>query len=366
MNYDEQHIRNLVLLDRQVAQLFADFLNQVSPSLAKLKYDDRRGVWSRNRRIELLVDQVLSEFATRYRALLQAYMQKSWELSEKKNDSMLMKLLKGTGAVLGARFLLKTFNRQPPKVVTDPITLSNILTLPRRMDAAQSFLKNRLAESISPRVWDLRNQNKKIILETVKSGILEGRSAAHISRDLRKLLNNPDARFRRVRDPKTGKLKLSRPMASYHPGQGVYRSAYQNALRLARTEVNMAYRRADFERWQQNEFILGYEVRRSATEYDCDLCDGMAGKYPKNFLFVGWHPSCRCRAIPLLPSQDRFVKYLETGKLEAAPVWKIPRKVTEYVKTNSEKILKMAPSQRPFWLRDNFSIKNGEIKLNIN
>lgn len=363
MNHDQQHIRRLIALDRQVAQLFNDFLNQVAPHLKRIKYG-QRGAWSRNPVIERQLDRLLSEFSAKYKNLIQTHMRDSWELSEAKNDSTFMKLLKGTGAILSAHFLLKTFNRKPPGPGADPVTLANILSQKRNRDAAEAFMKSRLSETISPRVWNLVGENKRIILETVKSGILQGRSAAQISRDLRSLLNNPDKRFRRVRDPKTGKLKLSKPMASYHPGQGVYRSSYQNALRLARSEINMAYRRADLTRWQQNNFILGYEVKRSATEYDCDLCSSLTGKYSKNFMFVGWHPSCRCLAVPILPNRRQFSSYLETGDLQARPTRGIPRVAAGYIKKNSEKLLKM--SQKPYWLKDNFTIKGGEFKLNIN
>ena len=52
---------------------------------------------------------------------------------------------------------------------------------------------------------------------------------------------------------------------AYHPGQGVYRSSYQNAMRMARTEINSAYREADSIRWQQLDFIVGYEVKTSKS-----------------------------------------------------------------------------------------------------
>ena len=71
----------------------------------------------------------------------------------------------------------------------------------------------------------------------------DGVSAAAMSRTVRKLLNNPTALFRRVRD-KNGQLRLSQNAKNYHPGRGVYRSAYRNALRLTATETNMAYRTA--------------------------------------------------------------------------------------------------------------------------
>ena len=76
-----------------------------------------------------------------------------------------------------------------------------------------------------------------------------------MSRDVRRYLRNPDKLFRRVRD-KHGNLRLSKAAKAYHPGRGVYRSSYRNALRLTATENNMAYRTADHLRWQQQPFVV--------------------------------------------------------------------------------------------------------------
>lgn len=137
---------------------------------------------------------------------------------------------------------------------------------------------------------------------TLSIGISEGRSAADISRDVRVYLNEPDKLFRRVRNA-FGNLTLSKVAQAYHPGQGVYRSSYQNAMRMARTEINSAYREADSIRWQQLDFIVGYEVKTSKSHVQwlakfwyprfkkgrapLEICDAMEGKYPKSFKSSG-------------------------------------------------------------------------------
>lgn len=80
-----------------------------------------------------------------------------------------------------------------------------------------------------------------------------------------------------------------------------------NAMRLARTEVNMAYRQSDHERWRQLDFVVGFEVRRSNHVFGCPMCDSLVGRYPKNFKFYGWHPQCRCYAVPILSSTKDFI-----------------------------------------------------------
>lgn len=80
-------------------------------------------------------------------------------------------------------------------------------------------------------------------------------------------------------------------------GRGVYRSSRKNALRLAATEINMAYRYADNVRWQSEPFIRGIRIRLSGNHTlngkpFYDICDELQGDYPKSFMWSGWHPRC--------------------------------------------------------------------------
>lgn len=364
MNYDGEHMKRIIAMEPAVNQLFHDFIWEVAPHLRRVKYD-RRGIWSRNPLIEKQIDQALREFAAKYRALLQSYMADSWRFSEEKNDSTFMKLLKAAGITLGVNFLLKTFNRENP--MKRPVDISNVLTLPRRVAARDAFLKGRLDQVISPRVWNLVGQNKTLILNCVSSGVLQGKSAPAIARELKKYLKNPDKLFRRVRDPETGKLGPSKAAKAYHPGQGVYRSSHQNALRLSRNETNMAYRAADMDRWQKTDFILGYDVKLSGSHPEYDLCDEMAGRYPKEFKFVSWHPQCYCYAVPVLPPKEVFVQHLRNDTLITGHTKDIPKRAKNYIKSKTPKVLEMPAKKRPYFIRDNFKIDKNKktIKLNI-
>ena len=119
-------------------------------------------------------------------------------------------------------------------------------------------------------------------------------------------LKQPDKLFRRVRD-EHGQLKLSKNAKAYHPGQGVYRSSYKNARRLASTEANIAYHKADEQRWSELDFVVGYEIVVSEhSKRKHDICDDLAGRYPKTFQFSGWHPHCRCHAEPILMTEQEI------------------------------------------------------------
>ena len=146
-------------------------------------------------------------------------------------------------------------------------------------------------------------------------------------------------------------------MKGYHPGQGVYRSAYQNALRMTRTETNMAYRLSDHHRWKKIEFVKGFEVQLSPSHPTPDICDEMVGEYPKTFVFGGWHANCYCRAVPILATRNQFIGYLETGKAPI-PVKSIPGKAQAYVKKKTKQFRGWKNS--PYWLDENFTLKDGK------
>lgn len=232
--------------------------------------------------------------------------------------------------------------------------------------------------NLSDRVWRCTDQFTEHMELALDVAIGDGRSAQELSRDVRGLLNEPNRLFRRVRD-KYGNLRLSKAAAAYHPGRGVYRSSYQNAMRLARTEINMAYKTADWERWQRLDFVVGIRIglsnnhtiknSKGEDEVLIDICDELAGDYPKTFKFVGWHPNCRCMVAPILQSpqemhqarRERLLAIMNDEAYKAQPsaatVTDVPAAFTAHVKAIAER--SKGWTSQPYWIRDNF--KGGTI-----
>lgn len=223
--------------------------------------------------------------------------------------------------------------------------------------------------NLSTNVWDLTSKAKNELEIIIQNGVLEGKSSDDVSRGLRQYLKEPNALFRRVRNKETGDLELSEAAKKYHPGQGVYRSAYKNARRLAVTEMNAAFRRAEWESYQNNPLITGYEIRLSNNHTTLikgkrvpltDICDRLAGVYPKTFLWTGWHPHCRCEMIPILISENDFrsrIKARKAGKLDSwkptqkRPITEVPKALTDWVAKNQERAKGWA--NLPYFVRDN-------------
>ena len=222
----------------------------------------------------------------------------------------------------------------------------------RRDEALAAFLARRdSGMSLSDRVWRSANQARQELEMAIDLGLREGQDAPALSRSVRAYLIEPERLFRRVRDVH-GELHLSKRAEAYHPGRGVYRSSYKNALRLTATETNIAYRTADYERVQELDFVRGVRVNLSKNHtlngkpFHC-ICDEFAGDYPKDFKFVGWHPLCRCYTTTILAE--------DPDNPEKTPAVKVvPAGMREWIASNNDKVKTLLAQGKPaYWLRDN-------------
>lgn len=229
----------------------------------------------------------------------------------------------------------------------------------RNTDAMEAFIKrSENGLNLSDRVWNTTNQLRSEMELAMTVSIGQGESASAISRRVRQYLNNPDKLFRRIKDEE-GNLKLSKAAKAYHPGQGVYRSSAKNAMRLARSETNIAYRTSDFERWSQMDFVLGIEINLSRSHPEYDICDILAGRYPKDFVFKGWHPQCFCFATPILADIDELDKIEEA--MDAGVPYHSPNEITsmppnfkDWAVENKERIEKAQKrGTLPYFIKDN-------------
>jgi len=350
--------------DGRIKHLIDEFIRSSSNDMARFRLQNERNIWRGNESIKVALEEKLRGLNGSLKVVMKEMIREAWELSEKENDRFVMNYLQAIPiATIGADFLLRYFNRiAPSEKARKAVTLQNILSYDRNTEGLRAFLKNDL--KLSKRVWRVTTSTKQAIRHYLAEGLADGRSSALISQDVRKFLQHPETRFRRVRDPETGKLKLSKPMANFHPGRGVYRSAYKNAWRLARTEVSRAYQVADNARWQKLNFVTGFEVRLSANHPESDECDALAGRYPKSFIFSCWHPQCICFALPITLNKKDFARYLDTGKLSHRHfTTRIPGSASDWIRNNQSKIIK-APG-KPYWVDDNFKIENQSLKLNL-
>lgn len=228
----------------------------------------------------------------------------------------------------------------------------------------QFYARKQDGLDLSQRIWKYVGEAKEELELALDLGIGEGLGAGELSRAVREYLHEPDKLFRRVRN-KHGNLVLSKNAKAYNPGRGYYRSSYKNAERLTRTETNMAYRTCDITRWQQMDFILGYEIKRSNNPFFCPVCESLAGRYPKTFVFKGWHPNCRCFLVPILCTEEELGQLTEmilrgedtANFTPAGVIDEVPEEYSDWINTNTDSILRA--KSLPFFIRDNYV--NGDI-----
>lgn len=101
-------------------------------------------------------------------------------------------------------------------------------------------------------------------------------------------------------------------------------------------QINQQSRLNDILRWQTMDFVVGYEIHRGKREKldQCCICEKLAGKYPKSFIWTGWHDDCICYVTPIF--QDKESRNMqERLDLRAAlydlPEVKIPVEQIEYL-----------------------------------
>lgn len=251
--------------------------------------------------------------------------------------------------------------------------------------AAMNAFTNRTENglNLSKRIWQSVQQLRDEMEIAMTVAIGEGDSAQSISRKVRQYLNDPDLMFRRfrfkkgedeqgkpiygrkwkkrIKDEKTGKYRwIDYDRSDYKTGSGVYKSSAKNAMRVARSETNIAYRRADNERWQQMDFVLGQRIQLSKNHPRPDICDKLQGDYPKDFVFDGWHAQCFCFATPILMDEEEMAKvtaaflkgekYTPRGK----QITEYPANFKHWARDNKENILaSRSRGTEPYFIRNN-------------
>lgn len=344
-SYDLAHYRTTEAYAQAVQALYDKATTAVSRAAARGKIDpDKPFSFDMYPSVQKEMQRITEQLASNMQTVIETGSRKQWLFACQKNDGFLASIMDTSKLSKGQ---LKKMQDQ-------------------NLDALAAFQGRKVdGMNLSQRVWKYVGQYKDQLENALDVGLGEGRSADELSRDVRQNLRDPNRLFRRVRD-KRGNLVLSKNARAYHPGQGVYRSSYKNAMRLTRSEINMAYRESDYQRWQQLDFVVGFEIHRSNHEplCKCDICSKLVGRYPKTFKFKGWHPQCMCYATPILMDEETFDAN-ELGDLKAAlhgteykhlqaknVVSEMPKKFTEWVEQHIE--AQKGWSSTPYFIRDNF------------
>lgn len=346
--YQYEHLLRANQYSGRLTRIYDSYVEELTKLVSGLKIDpDKPFSFADFPQTKERLNKTLSKIADEVKIAIDQATREEWEESNLKNDELVDYLFAKTGI---PRERIEQFYN-------------------RNLEALEAFQGRKEGGlGLSDRVWKITDQYKGEVELGIDLALGDGRSAAQLSRDVRKYLKDPDNLFRRVRN-KRGQLVLSKRAAAFHPGQGVYRSSYKNAMRLARTEVNMAYREADAARWNELPFVVGFEIKLSHKHPEPDICNDLAGKYPKTFKFVGWHPHCFCYCVSILATDEEINKLqqqiLNGGDISRFKsnneVTDVPGPFKEWVINNADRATGWKST--PYFIRDNFT--DGDISKGL-
>lgn len=328
-DYDKTHLRNMAAIGTRIDRIFKKAADEAAKIGVQIKSLHPEHLFSFDDYPETKkqIERLMAALQQSTTVAIASGIKQSWALSNNKNNTLAQQVLTDQFDALTEAQRKRYFSTNEA--------------------ALQAFLQRKTAGlNLSDRVWRYTHEFKEEIELGLDLGIRSGKPAAEMARDLRQYLQHPDMMFRRFRvreengdaeegvdkkgygrkwkrrvtDPVTGKVTWENfNPRDFHPGQGVYRSSYKNARRIAVTETNIAYRTSDHLRWQQMDFVVGIRIVLSNNHTlngvaFTDICDRLSstkpgdgkGLYPKDFKFVGWHPHCRCHVETVLKTEEEM------------------------------------------------------------
>lgn len=320
--FEREHFAQEDSIVRVIQRYYDDVVNQIAPFIAS---------GASQRAINKKLDQILSALVKRTVTKIEIGMQKSWQIAEDRTKAYVETKYKGM---------------ELPEPIQKAVNA-------HRTKARDQFIKQAKGGlTLSDRVWKSADRYRDLINQRLEEGIQEGRSAVKVAKELRETLRD------------TGVQQV--------PGQGVYKSPVKNAERVARTQINMAYRASDQEAWMENPLVLGYRINLSATnkpKVRCEICRALAGDYPVTYVWSGNHPHCLCFKTPILMSRkmlDAYNKLVARGEDTPEAIAKLQKKVRvtdvpqgfkDWVANNAERV--EGWKNRPFWWLENQGVIDG-------
>lgn len=327
-----EHLKKVGLLESQITKFIDAAVKEAARLGKRIKPEDIGRAFEKTPTLRKALDSTMQKLAEDLTATIEQGSKEAWLRSNNTGNAIIAQMAAGNAA------LAALLQAQQTKPQNDRA----LLAFQKREEAGMN---------LSERVWKIVEATKRDMERAVEVALAEGTPASKLGQRVHQLLQEPNRLYRRVRD-KDGNLRLSQAAQQYKPGRGVYRSSYKNAMRLARTEVNMAYHTADNERWAKSWWVRGIRIwlSNNHTVKDSkghpqplvDICDELMGDYPADFKFTGWHPQCRCIATALTCSYADIREYYRRKRAE--------EDMSNYTPPG---IIKEPPAAFKNWLADN-------------
>ena len=301
----------------QVQTIYDDISARIAKAVDLVDYDGSVEFLFKNYpELTSTIKGLMSDYVAQMGNLIYTGTSKEWKESNTMQDLLARKVLKAYNFEKGGDKYNRYF--QP------------------NSDALKAFqARTEKGMNLSSKLWNQSDSLKKELECTISTAIDKGQSAVVLSK------------------------RISQYLTDYPSMKADYEEKFGHAIkckdcqyasmRLARTEINMAYRTAEQNRWRQFDFILGYEVKLSKRHPAHDICNDLQGKYPKDFNFVGWHPNCMCYVVPIIMSDEQY--YGSDRVKKEAQIDRTPKSFNDWVRVNRMRIGRT--QHLPYFLKDN-------------
>ncbi|MGE5593174.1 MAG: hypothetical protein ACM3X3_05785 [Betaproteobacteria bacterium] len=171
------------------------------------------------------------------------------------------------------------------------------------------WARTRNGMKLSNRIWEKGTEAREAIRTIIWDSTARGRDAVKIARDIEKYVRHG-----------RGTLAKDYPNMMERMGKRIPKNLSYEALRLARTEMTMAFQEGTYAAGRVNPSYRGVRWMLSSSHPLRDVCDDLAeadlynlgpGGYPAGEEPITPHPNCLCYQIPLVENTGEFVERLK-------------------------------------------------------
>lgn len=293
---------------KRILAIYAVLANEAAKVAISAGYDgDKEFSFDNYPKTKRKVNSLLDFYAENMQTVVYSGITEEWENSNTFQDLLVRRVIKAYTKRIGDKRVKRYYEHNN--------------------SAKEAFKKRTInGMNLSQRIWNQREDVKKSLERALSTGIEKGMSAVNLSKRVSKYLNDY---------PSLAKDYKKKYGKAIDVSGCEYRS-----VRLARNEINMAYRSAEQERWTRMDYIKGKEIKTTNNiNHKSDMCDLLSGIYPSDFYWTGWHVNCMCYAIPVIMSEEEFWAKERNNKQIG-----IPHNFTAWVDDNKQKIAKYKPT----------------------
>lgn len=252
--------RRLAAYMAAVRRIYGELGSEAAKIAASTGYDGKKPfAWKDYPKTKARVQKLQESFVSQLGSLIMSGTSDEWRRSNLQQDLIVDNVLKG--------YHTSRKDARNERYYRD------------NSEALQAFQQRKeRGMNLSDKLWDQSQAYREELQDVISAAIERGTDAITLSKQVSKYLQDFPSMQRDYKE-------------LYGKASKVQNCEYRS-IRLARSEINMAYRTAEQQRWRQLDFVVGYEIKMSGAHPAHDVCDELAGKYPKDFKWNGWHPNC--------------------------------------------------------------------------